>query len=235
MSSEPRIALVTGANRGIGLEVCRQLASRGVQVILSSRDPAKGAAAVASLQEQGCVVEFLPLDVGDLASIRSIQNEIQERYGRLDILVNNAAVYLDERRNLIDLPLELIEETMEVNFYGALHLCRAFLPGMIARDYGRIVNVTSEAGSLASMGSSMPIYAISKAALNAMTRVLASQVRNSNIKINAICPGWVRSDMGGPNAPRSLLVGAAGVVWAALLPDNGPSGSFYRDQKPLPW
>jgi NAD(P)-dependent dehydrogenase (short-subunit alcohol dehydrogenase family) len=229
-----KIALVTGANRGIGREVCRQLAEMGLRVILTARDPQLGEAAARLMQRDRLEVAFCPLDVTDPADVAAAQAFVEERYGRLDVLVNNAAIYPDEDASIFDVPLDTVEETLQVNLYGPLLLCRAFAPGMSRRNYGRIVNVSSESGQLSTMGASTPSYAISKAALNALTRIVAAEVRG-NVKVNAVCPGWVRTDMGGPAAPRSVEQGADGIVWLATLPDDGPTGGFFRDRRPIPW
>ncbi|WP_374689559.1 SDR family oxidoreductase [Promineifilum sp.] len=229
-----RVALVTGANRGIGLEVCRQLADLGLRVILTARDPAQGEAAARQLQRDGSDVAFWPLDVTDPATVAAAQAFVEERYSRLDVLVNNAAIYPDGDRSVFDVPLETMEETLRVNFYGPLLLCRAFAPSMRRRRYGRIVNVSSNAGQLSTMGAGTPAYAISKAALNALTRIVAAEV-GGHVKVNAVCPGWVRTEMGGPGAPRSVAEGADTIVWLAMLPDFGPSGGFFRDRQPIPW
>jgi NAD(P)-dependent dehydrogenase (short-subunit alcohol dehydrogenase family) len=230
-----KIALVTGANRGIGYEVCRQLARLGLQVILTSRNPAKGEQAVESLQRQGYQVDFQPLDVIEVKQVERLRLWVADRYGRLDVLVNNAAVFLGEDQSVFSVPMDIVRMTMEINYYGPLNLCRAFVPMMKKTGYGRLVNVSSEMGSLASMGGDSAGYRVSKAALNALTRIVASEVRGYNIKVNSACPGWVRSDMGGSHAPRSLEQGAATIVWLATLDENGPSGGFYQDRKVMPW
>ena len=233
--SQRKVALVTGANRGIGFEVCRQLAQLGMQVILTSRDVAKGEQAVEALRRQGDQVDYHPLDVIEPKQVERLSLWVAERYGRLDVLVNNAGVLLGEDQSVFIVPLDVVRSTMEINFFGSLNLCRAFVPMMKKTGYGRVVNVSSEMGSLARMGGDSAGYRASKAALNALTRIVASEVRGYNIKVNSACPGWVRSDMGGLHAPRSLEQGAATIVWLATLPDGGPSGGFYMDQKEIPW
>jgi NAD(P)-dependent dehydrogenase (short-subunit alcohol dehydrogenase family) len=232
--SEQRVALVTGANRGIGLEVCRQLAGRGLRVVLTARDPNKGQAAADGLIANGLDVTFLPLDVSDPAAAEAARVWVEGRYGRLDVLVNNAAVYLDDNVSIFDVPLSTFDKTLAANLYGPLHLCRAFVPGMRQRGYGRVVNVSSESGQLSTMGGYTAAYAISKTALNGLTRVVAAEAGQA-VKVNAVCPGWVRTDMGGPHASRSVAEGADTIVWLATLPDSGPTGGFFQDRRPIAW
>ncbi|MBP6786638.1 MAG: SDR family oxidoreductase [Candidatus Promineofilum sp.] len=232
--SEQRVALMTGANRGIGLEVCRQLAGRGLRVVLTARDPNKGQAAADGLIANGLDVTFLPLDVSDPAAAEAARVWVEGRYGRLDVLVNNAAVYLDDNVSIFDVPLSTFDKTLAANLYGPLHLCRAFVPGMRQRGYGRVVNVSSESGQLSTMGGYTAAYAISKTALNGLTRVVAAEAGQA-VKVNAVCPGWVRTDMGGPHASRSVAEGADTIVWLATLPDSGPTGGFFQDRRPIAW
>jgi NAD(P)-dependent dehydrogenase (short-subunit alcohol dehydrogenase family) len=234
MTTEPKIALVTGANRGIGLEVCRQLAQRGLRVVLTARNERAGQNAAQRLAGEGLDVAFFPLDVTDPAAAAAARAWVEERYGRLDVLVNNAAVFLDDNVSVFDVPLMAFSETMAINLYGPLHLCRAFVPGMRQRGYGRVVNVSSEMGQLSTMGGRSAAYSISKTALNALTRVVAAEAGPA-VKVNAVCPGWVRSDMGGPHASLSLAEGADTIVWLATLPDSGPSGGFFQERRPIAW
>lgn len=227
-----RIALVTGANRGIGSEVCRQLAARGFVVVLTARDATKAEAAARKLGTAG-EVEPLFLDVADSGSIRTAAAEVASRYGRLD--VNNAAINYDTWQTVENADINAVMETITTNLLGPWRVCQAFVPLLRKSSSGRIVNVSSESGSLAEMGAGPPAYQVTKAALNAMTRTLAGELRSAGILVNAVCPGWVATDMGGAGAPRSLSEGAAGIVWAATLPDHGPTGGFFRDGKPLPW
>jgi NAD(P)-dependent dehydrogenase (short-subunit alcohol dehydrogenase family) len=240
MPTHTRIALVTGCNRGIGLEVCRQLAQQGLTVIMGSRDPDKGRQAADSLRQQGLAVHEQVLDVTRAEHIEAVAGFVQEHFGRLDILVNNAGVFLDGMPGVsypsaLKVDVEILRQTMEVNLYGPLRLCQTFIPGMIARDYGRIVNVSSGMGQLSDMNGCCPGYRASKTALNALTRLLADELRNTNVTINSLCPGWVRTDMGGPEATREVAEGADTIVWLATQPNGGPSGGFFRDRQPIPW
>jgi NAD(P)-dependent dehydrogenase (short-subunit alcohol dehydrogenase family) len=227
-------ALVTGANRGIGLEVCRQLASKGYRVIVTARSRSKAEQAARALTAIG-EVEAVALDVTDAASIAKAAGEIDDRIGRVDILVNNAAILLAENNGVLKTPLDDFRQTFEANVFGAMAVCQAFVPSMIKRAHGRVVNVSSTAGQLSSMGQYAPAYSISKTALNAFTRQLASATKEAGVLVNSACPGWVRTDMGGPSAPRSVEQGADTIVWLATLPDNGPTGGFFKDRKRIDW
>lgn len=229
-----KIALVTGANRGIGLEVARQLAELGHTVILSSRDAAKGQAALASIQQPGFDLVFHQLDVNDADSILAAKQWIIDQYGRLDILINNAGINYDLWHQALNADLAESHETIEANLFGPWRLSQAFIPMMQAAGYGRVVNVSSGAGALNGMGSGTPAYAVSKAGLNVLTIKLASEV-SGDILVNAVCPGWVRTDMGGSNATRSVAEGASGIIWAATIPTGGPSGGFFRDGERIEW
>ncbi len=235
MTAAERFALVTGGNRGIGLEICRQLAARGLNVILASRDPDRGAAAVEALARDGLTLIQRTLDVTRPEQIEAALEFVQSTCGRLDVLVNNAGIYLDEQASILDLDLTDFRLTMETNFYGPLMLCRAFAPLMRQQQYGRIVNVSSGYGALSEMGAGAPAYSISKAALNALTCILADELRGGDIKVNAACPGWVHTQMGGPEAPRTPAEGANTIVWLATLPARGSSGGFFRDRRRIPW
>jgi NAD(P)-dependent dehydrogenase (short-subunit alcohol dehydrogenase family) len=224
------VAVVTGGNRGIGLEVCRQLAERGYDVVLGSRDLAKGEHAAARL---GGAVWPCHLDVADDASVRAAAAWVADRFGHCDALVNNAAIMYDTWARASNADLDEVRAALETNLLGAWRTTLAFLP-MLRRGQGRVVNVSSEGGSLASMGGGTPAYSVSKAALNALTRVLAAELRPAGILVNAVCPGWTATDMG-EHGGRPVAEGAASVVWAVTLPDDGPSGGFFRDGRPLPW
>jgi NAD(P)-dependent dehydrogenase (short-subunit alcohol dehydrogenase family) len=229
------IALVTGANRGIGLEVVRQLAERGFTAVLGSRDLAKGRAAADALAAQGVRgVEARRLDVDDDDSVRELARELERDFGRLDVLVNNAAILYDTWQRGTDADLDVVHQALETNLFGAWRTAQACLPLLRRSDHGRIVNVSSGGGSLSGMGAGTPAYSVSKAALNALTRILGAELRGDGILVNSVCPGWVATDMGGPGG-RPVEQGAASVMWAVLLPDGGPTGGFFRDGKPVDW
>lgn len=242
MNSTKKVAVVTGGNRGIGFETCRQLAQQGIQVILTSRDEAKGKAATEKLQAEELDVAFFPLNVTDTDSIDRLAQFIRDRFGKLDILVNNAGILLDPlgqpEESALHVKIDTIHETMQTNVYGPLMLCQALIPLMKERNYGRIVNVSSGIGQLSgmdAMSASYPGYRISKAGLNVITRMLANELRDTNILVNSVCPGWVQTDMGGPNALRTVEQGADTIVWLATLPDDGPTNGFFRDRQPIGW
>jgi NAD(P)-dependent dehydrogenase (short-subunit alcohol dehydrogenase family) len=234
-SVEPRVALVTGANRGIGFETVRQLARRGLQVFLTARNPTRGRAACARLCREGLKVDFEVLDVADARSVETAVARIGERSGRLDVVVNNAGIGHARYESLLDSHLDVLMSILETNLYGALRVSRATVPWMQRHEYGRIVNVSSGLGSFAQLAAGAPFYRVSKAALNAMTVILADELRNKNILINAVNPGWVRTRLTGMRATRSTEQGAATVVWLATLPDGGPTGKFFKDNKEVPW
>ncbi|MBA3425046.1 MAG: SDR family oxidoreductase [Rubrobacter sp.] len=227
-----RIALVSGGNRGIGLEICRQLAERGYTVVLGSRDEGKGRAAAEELE--GNVIPH-QLDVADAESVDRIAAFLEEEFGRLDVLVNNAGIANDEGQRGVDADLNRVREALEANVLGAWRLSEVVIPLMQRGGYGRIVNVSSGVGALEDMGGGSPGYRVSKTALNALTRILSSELRGSGILVNSICPGWVATDMGSPGAPRPVEDGADALVWAATLPNNGPTGGFFRDRRPIAW
>ena len=225
------VAVITGGNRGIGLEVCRQLAARGFRVVLGARDLAAGERAARTLAGD---VAACRLDVADDASVAEAAAWVAEQRGGADVVVNNAAILYDTGNRAATVALDVVREGLETNLLGAWRMAQAFLPQLRASAHPRIVNVSSEGGSLASMGAGAPTYSVSKAALNALTRILAAELRRDGILVNAVCPGWTATDMGG-HGGRPVEQGAASVVWAATLPDDGPTGGFFRDGEPLPW
>jgi NAD(P)-dependent dehydrogenase (short-subunit alcohol dehydrogenase family) len=207
----------------------RQLIEHGFRTILTARDEEQGRAAADELG-----ADFGRLDVADDASVERCFQTVDERHGRLDVLVNNAAIDYDTWQRGVDADLTVVQQAFETNLFGAWRCCRRAVPLMERNAWGRIVNVSSEGGSLSSMGGGTPAYSTSKAALNALTRVLAAELTGSGILVNAVCPGWIATDMGGPGG-RPVEVGAARVLWAVLLDDDGPSGGFFRDGRQLPW
>lgn len=236
MAAAARIALVTGGNRGIGYEICRQLARHRLAVVLTARDAAEGRAAARRLQDEGLQVEFHRLDVTSCRSVRACVAAVAERRGRIDVLVNNAGILIDPRGSrFLDSKLDTYRDTLETNLIGPLQLAQAVVPLMRANGYGRIVNVSSGQGQLAGMGAGTPAYRMSKTGLNALTRILAAEFKDRNILVNSMCPGWVRTGMGGEAAPRTPEQGADTALWLATLPDGGPNGGFFRDRKPIPW
>jgi NAD(P)-dependent dehydrogenase (short-subunit alcohol dehydrogenase family) len=227
-----RVALVSGGNRGIGLEVCRQLAEQGITVVMGSRDAEQGREAAAGLPD-GVVVH--QLDVADPESVERLARSVEEEFGRLDMLVNNAAISNDEGQSGADADLDRVKEALEANLFGSWRLCEVAIPMMRRNGYGRIVNVSTGLASLEDMGGGSPGYRVSKTALNVLTRILASELRGSGILVNAVNPGWVQTDMGGTSATRTVEEGAEALVWAATLPNNGPNGGFFRDREPVAW
>ena len=227
-----RVALVSGGNRGIGLEVCRQLDERGYTVVMGSRDGEKGRIAA-----EGLEWNVIPqqLDVADAGSVDRMAAFIEEEFGQLDTLVNNAGISNDEGQRGVDADLDRVKESLEANLFGAWRLCEMAIPLMRRNGYGRIVNVSTGLAALEDMGGGSPGYRVSKTALNALTRILASELRGSGILVNAINPGWVQTDMGGSGATRSVEEGAEALVWAATLPNSGPTGGFFQDRRRVPW
>jgi NAD(P)-dependent dehydrogenase (short-subunit alcohol dehydrogenase family) len=227
-----RVALVSGGNRGIGLEVCRQLAGREITVVMGSRDDEQGRAAASGLPDSVVVRQ---LDVTDPGSVERLSHSVEEEFGRLDILVNNAAISNDAGQRGVDADLDRVKEALEANLFGAWRLCEMAIPLMRRNSYGRIVNVSTGLAALEDMGGGYPGYRVSKTALNVLTRILASELRGSGILVNAVNPGWVQTDMGGSGATRPVEEGAEALVWAATLPNNGPTGGFFRDRQPVAW
>jgi NAD(P)-dependent dehydrogenase (short-subunit alcohol dehydrogenase family) len=216
------VVLVTGANRGIGLEVCKQLAARGAEVIASSRRGGENPYGAA-----------LRLDVTDETSIAQAAKTVAAEWGHIDVLINNAAVLLDQGGSILELSSATLRATLEPNLIGPLQLTQAFWP--LIGEGGCVINVSSMSGQFADMDDWAPGYSISKAALNALTVQLAIAGRLLNIRVNSLCPGWVRTDMGGAQAPGSVAEGAAGIVWLALDAPENLTGGFFRDKRQIPW
>jgi len=234
LNQDRHVAIVTGGNRGIGHEICKELSRAGCNVVLTSRNEEEGRRAVSKLHHHDNVA-YRRLDVTDSKDIANLRDWILNTYGRVDILINNAGVYLDEGVSVFDVDENIMQDTLAVNFYGAFHMCRAFVPIMRQNGYGRIVNVSSGYGAMSEMGGYVAAYRISKAALNALTLIMANELRDGNIKVNAVCPGWVRTDMGGGMAPISPQAAAKDIVHFALVDAKGPTGSFFRHKKPIQW
>lgn len=225
------IALVTGSSRGIGHEVARQLVERKCDVIVTAR---KAADAARAAKEIGARYSHA-LDTSDAKSVETLGDYIQSEVGALDVLVNNAAVLLDEGESIANVDPAAFEETWRTNTLGPLLVTQLLIPLLRKSGHGRVVNVSSGAGQLSSMSSYAPSYSTSKAALNAITILFANALRRDNILVNCVDPGWVRTDMGGRAAPRSVSEGADTIVWLATLPDKGPTGGFFHDRKPVAW
>lgn len=227
-----RTALVTGGNRGIGFEACRQLAQAGLDVILTARDFDAGLRAAERLEAAGVGVSVEELDIADEDSVERCTKRLQDGGRTVDALVNNAGIY--PQGALLDLDTTTLEDAFRTNVMGAFWTCRSFVPGMVRRGYGRVVNVSSGYGSFAEGLHGPAAYSISKASLNAFTKKLASETP-PEVKVNALCPGWVRTRMGGPGAPRTPEEAADTVVWLATLPADGPTGQIFRDRRAIAW
>ena len=232
--AKPRVALVTGANRGMGLETARQLLERGLRVVMTGRDEEATERARRTLGD-GQHTLTVRLDVTDRSSITDAYDTIVKEVGTVDVLVNNAAVLLFEDSDVLSIPPEGFQRSFDANVFGVIEVCRVFVPPMAERGYGRVVNVSSRAGQLSSMSTYAPAYSISKAALNAFTRILAATYRGQGVLANVVDPGWVRTDMGGSAAPRSVQQGVETTVWLATLPDDGPTGGYFHDRRSIAW
>lgn len=240
-----KTALVTGANRGIGFEVVKQLLQDGIQVILACRDAQEGKVAQQVLKDSvGREPVLIELDVTKKSHIEAAVQEVERRFGGLDILINNAAVFLDPpsdkelglgRRSVFQAQQETILNTMLINTFGPLSLMQAFVPGMRERGYGRVVNVSSGDGQLSDMNGGKPAYRLSKVSLNALTRIFADELKETNVLVNSVCPGWVKTRMGGPSAKREVSQAVGTILWLARLEGRGPQGGFFRDYRSIAW
>lgn len=230
------VVVVTGANRGIGLEICNQLARKDFIVVLTSRYEKDGLEAVATFNKRELTVRYHQLDVTSPSQILKLKDFLTREFGRCDCLVNNAGIFMDNNEgNFFNTDAATLRQTMETNVYGPYLLCQALGALMKKNNYGRIVNISSGLGQLSEMGAGFPAYRMSKTAINVITRVLAAELAGTNILVNSMCPGWVKTRMGGPGATRSVKEGADTAVWLATLPDNGPSGKLFRDRQEIPW
>ncbi len=234
-----RVALVTGANRGLGFEISRQLAAAGMCVVMAAREQARAEAAAGQVPD----ARPLRLDVRDTSRIPVAVSEVVEALGRIDVLVNNAGVMLDGPEGIDTVPAEIVSGTLATNVMGPLLLTQAVLPTMRRREYGRIVNMSSTLGAFSDINNpdsdyavvDSPAYRLSKGALNLLTVLFARQLADTNVLVNSACPGWVRTDMGSDRAPLSVEEGADTPVWLATLPDGGPSGGFFRQRQRIDW
>jgi NAD(P)-dependent dehydrogenase (short-subunit alcohol dehydrogenase family) len=236
MATQP-ITVVTGASRGLGRAAARHLATaEGHLVVATGRNTEELETLCSKLRLAGHGMECHRLDVTDDQSVATLRDWLGERYGCVDVLINNAGIGIDQfSTSLLELPLETLRTTLETNLYGVLRVTQALLPLMRTSRAGRVVNVSSGMGQLSDMEAGAPAYRISKTALNAVTRILATETAETGIKVNSVCPGWCRTDLGGPEAPRSVEEGIDTIVWLATLPGDGPSGGFFRDRRPIPW
>lgn len=229
-----RIALITGANRGIGLEISRQLGAMGYTVLLGCRSEARGQTAQETLRAEGIEATFIKLDMAAAASIEAAAAQVAQGYPHLDVLVNNAGIHYDTWQRACNADMAIVQEAVATNTLGPWRLSIALLPMLRRSQAPRIVNVSSGGGSIASMSGKTPAYSVSKAALNAVTRMLARDLEGEGILVNAVCPGWTQTEMGDWGG-RPVADGAKGVVWAATLDSSGPSGEFFQDMRPVPW
>lgn len=236
-----KVAAVTGANRGLGWGTAQELARRGFRTILLGRKIEALLQRKREIEEAGGEALAFELDVAKDLAATEFSSWLAQNGNRIDVLVNCAGVLLDGQgdahggKSAFDVGATVVRETFETNTLGPYRLCQAVIPFMKQQGYGRIVNVSSGMGGLEDMGGMYPAYRISKTALNAVTRVFSAELANSQIKINSVCPGWVRTDMGGQGADRSVEEGISGIIWAATLPHDGPSGGFFRDGKAIAW
>jgi NAD(P)-dependent dehydrogenase (short-subunit alcohol dehydrogenase family) len=232
---EGKIALVTGGNRGIGFEICRELARCAWKVVLTARDVRAGTAACLRLTREGGDVTFQPLDVTDAEAVGRVRAYVEQVLGRLDVLVNNAGISLEREKAATEVDIPTVRATMETNLFGPWMLSLALIPIMKKSGGGRIIMVSSGLGSFHKLMGDRPAYRVSKTALNALTVILAEELRAANIQVNAMTPGRVRTPLGGLAAPRSIKKGAETAVWLATLDGDSPTGRFFKDRLEFPW
>jgi NAD(P)-dependent dehydrogenase (short-subunit alcohol dehydrogenase family) len=235
MNQEQKIVLITGANRGIGLETARQLAKRDFHVVIGARDGTGGRRAAETVQAEGGRASFLPLDVSNSESIRTAAREFVRISDRLDVLINNAGVYPDKGLTILTVSRDRMDQTIQTNTFGPLEVTQAFHPYLRKAEAARVINISSGYGQLDGLSPDEPSYCLSKLALNGLTIMLAKALQAEGIAVNSICPGWVRTDMGGPNASRSVEEGADTAVWLAGEAPHGLTGRFFRDREEIPW
>jgi NAD(P)-dependent dehydrogenase (short-subunit alcohol dehydrogenase family) len=234
-NTKQQIALITGANRGIGLETARQLAARGFHVIIAARNEDAARQAAKSIGAKGGTATALPLDVSRSESIQNAAREFARIAERLDVLINNAGIYPDEGLNILTLSRDRLDKTLQTNTFGPLEVVQAFLPFLRKASEPRVINLSSGYGQLEGLSPNAPSYCLSKLALNGLTIMLADALKADRIAVNSMCPGWVRTDMGGPNASRSIEQGADTAVWLAAEAPHDLTGKFFRDRKEIPW
>lgn len=230
-----RFVLITGSNRGIGLETSRQLARRGFHVVMAARDEGKGQQAAEGTQAKGGKATFLSLDVSSSDSIRSAVRQFAVIADHLDVLINNAAIYPDQGLTILTLPRDRLGQTFQTNTFGPLEVTQAFLPYLRLSAAARVINISSGYGQLEGLSPDVPSYCLSKLALNGLTIMLAEALRADRIAVNSMCPGWVRTDMGGANATRSVEEGADTAVWLADEAPHELTGKFFRDRREISW
>lgn len=232
---DKKIAAVTGGNRGIGFQICRDIANKDLKVLLTARNSEKGAESAKILQDEGLDVTFYELDVSSAESIDNFVSRVTKEFSRIDVLVNNAAIIPDARSSGLSVEIQELQVSLETNVYGIIQLSQKIIQLMIKNNYGRIINLSSGMGQFADMGSGYLAYRISKTAVNTITKVLANETDSYNIQINSVDPGWVKTEMGGAGASLSVEEGADTIVWLSTRPDNSPTGMFYKKREIISW
>lgn len=230
-----RTVLITGANRGIGLETARQLARRGYHVVIAARDDESGREAAAKIEADGGAATFLSLDVSSSDSVRDAASRFAEIAPQLDVLINNAGIYPDEGATILTVSREQMVQTLQTNTFGTLEVAQAFVPYLRKATAGRIINLSSGYGELGGLSPDVPSYCLSKLALNGLTIMLAKALEADRVSVNSMCPGWVRTDMGGANATRSVEEGADTAVWLADEAPHDLTGKFFRSRQEITW
>lgn len=233
--TQSKLALVTGGSRGIGQATVKLLCERGVQVLFTCRNPHDGQIAMMEISSYARLLDFHPLEVSDNESVQELADYVQQKHGRLDILINNAGVNYDTWQRASKVSITEVEYTIDVNLLGSWRMCNVFIPLMLEQGQGRIINISSGAGAISSQDGSTPAYSLSKNALNMLTKNLAADLKGTGISVNAVDPGWVRTEMGGENATLSPEQGATTIVWLATEVDGSITGGFYRNKEKIPW